>query len=124
MEKSKLCFIITDKGREISDLLVHKSPRGVTMLQGQGMYTNKGHDVLLTCVKNRQLTQLKQLVNSVDPTAFMIINESFEVRGQGFQSLQADVDSVISKKQKYVAESQAAEEAACAEDASIEKKNK
>ena len=122
MEKSKLCFIITDKGREISDLLVHKSPRGVTMLQGQGMYTNKGHDVLLTCVKNRQLTQLKQLVNSVDPTAFMIINESFEVRGQGFQSLQADVDSVISKKQKYVAESQAAEEAACAEDASIEKK--
>lgn len=122
LEKSKLCFIITDKGREISDLLVHKSPRGVTMLQGQGMYTNKGHDVLLTCVKNRQLTQLKQLVNSVDPTAFMIINESFEVRGQGFQSLQADVDSVISKKQKYVAESQAAEEAACAEDASIEKK--
>lgn len=124
LEKSKLCFIITDKGREISDLLVHKSPRGVTMLQGQGMYTNKGHDVLLTCVKNRQLTQLKQLVNSVDPTAFMIINESFEVRGQGFQSLQADVESVISKKQKYVAESQAAEEAACAEDASIEKKNK
>lgn len=122
LEKSKLCFIITDKGREISDLLVHKSPRGVTMLQGQGMYTNKGHDVLLTCVKNRQLTQLKQLVNSVDPTAFMIINESFEVRGQGFQSLQADVESVISKKQKYVAESQAAEEAACAEDASIEKK--
>lgn len=122
LEKSKLCFIITDKGREISDLLVHKSPRGVTMLQGQGMYTNKGHDVLLTCVKNRQLTQLKQLVNSVDPTAFMIINESFEVRGQGFQSLQADVDSVISKKQKYVAESQAAEEAACAGDASIEKK--
>lgn len=122
LEKSKLCFIITDKGREISDLLVHKSPRGVTMLQGQGMYTNKGHDVLLTCVKNRQLTQLKQLVNSVDPTAFMIINESFEVRGQGFQSLQADVESLISKKQKYVAESQAAEEAACAEDASIEKK--
>lgn len=121
LEKSKLCFIITDKGREISDLLVHKSPRGVTMLQGQGMYTNKGHDVLLTCVKNRQLTQLKQLVNSVDPTAFMIVNESFEVRGKGFQSLQEDVGSVISKKQKYVAESKAAEEAACAENTSIEK---
>jgi uncharacterized membrane-anchored protein YitT (DUF2179 family) len=120
LEKSKLCFIITDKGCEISDLLVHKSPRGVTMLQGQGMYTNKGHDVLLTCVKNRQLTQLKQLVNSVDPTAFMIINESFEVRGKGFQSLQADVDAVITKKQKTVIESDTAKEIACAKSPSTE----
>ena len=81
-------------------MLVHRSPRGVTMLQGQGMYTHKDHDVLLTCVKNRQLTQLKLLVNSVDKKAFMIINDSFEVRGQGFQSLQTDVDAVLNKKDK------------------------
>ena len=100
LEKSKLCIIITDKGEELSNVLVHNSPRGVTMLQGQGMYTNKEHRVLLTCVKNRQLTQLKLLVNSVDQNAFIIINESIEVRGQGFQSLQVDVDAVIQKKQK------------------------
>ncbi len=88
LEKSKLCIIITDKGKEIADELIHKSPRGVTMMDGQGMYTNKDHDVLLTCVKNNQLTQLKQIVNSIDSHAFIIINESVEVRGQGFQSLQ------------------------------------
>lgn len=90
LEKSKLCIIITDKGEEISKTLVEKSPRGVTMLDGTGMYTNKEHAVLLTCVKNQQLTQLKQIVKSIDEHAFIIINESVEVRGQGFKSLQND----------------------------------
>ena len=86
-EKSKLCIIISDKGEEISAELLKNSPRGVTMLDGQGMYTHKGHNVLLTCVKNYQLTQLKQIVKSVDEYAFIIVNESVEVRGQGFKSL-------------------------------------
>ena len=86
-EKSKLCIIITDKGKEISDSLLRNSPRGVTMLEGEGMYTHKDRDVLLTCVKKRQLNQLKQLVYNVDKHAFIIINDSVEVRGQGFQAL-------------------------------------
>ncbi len=87
LEKSKLCIIITDKGKEISETLVARSPRGVTLLDGKGMYTNKEHDVLLTCVKNNQLTQLKSIVKEIDERAFIIINDSVEVRGQGFQSL-------------------------------------
>jgi uncharacterized membrane-anchored protein YitT (DUF2179 family) len=89
-EKSKLCIIISDKGEEISQILLKNSPRGITMWDGQGMYTHKNHHVLLTCVKNHQLSQLKELVNSVDPHAFIIINNSAEVRGQGFKSLQKD----------------------------------
>ena len=88
LEKSKLCIIITDKGEELSKVLIQNSPRGVTMMNGQGMYTMKEHNVLLTCVKNRQLTQLKQLVKSVDESAFIIINESVEVRGKGFQGME------------------------------------
>lgn len=87
IEKSKFCIIITDKGRELSEELLHNSPRGITMLEGQGMYTSKNHNVLMTCVKNRQLTQLKQIVKSVDESAFIIVNDSVEVRGKGFQAL-------------------------------------
>ncbi len=88
LEKSKLCIIITDKGEEISQTLLEKSPRGITMWNGEGMYTHKEHNVVLTCVKNNQLTQLKHIVNAIDPKAFIMINESVEVRGQGFKSLQ------------------------------------
>ena len=87
LEKSKCCIIISDKGKEISQALIQKSPRGITMLDGEGMYTASPHKVLLTCVKNRQLMQLKQIVAEVDPSAFIIINDSVEVRGKGFQRL-------------------------------------
>lgn len=84
LEKSKLCIIISNKGREIAQTLIERSPRGVTMLDGEGMYSHQERDVLLTCVKNRQLTQLRQIVHAVDPAAFVIINDSVEVRGKGF----------------------------------------
>ena len=87
LEKSKMCIIITDKGEEISKTLLESSPRGITMLEGEGMYTHNEHNVLLTCVKNNQLSHLKQVVKSIDEKAFIIINDSVEVRGKGFKSL-------------------------------------
>ena len=56
-----------------------------TLMDGKGMYTDKHHHVLLTCVKNRQLTQFRQIVKEVDENAFVIINDSIEVRGKGFK---------------------------------------
>ena len=91
IEKAKLCIIISDKSEEIAKTLIKNSPRGVTMLSGVGMYTEKEHKILLSCVKNRQLIQLKEIVKSIDKHAFMIINDSFEVRGQGFKDISGDL---------------------------------
>ena len=85
LETSKLCIVITDKGEEMGKTLVEKSPRGVTLMDGKGMYTGKNHDVLMTCVKNRQLPQFKQIVHYIDANAFVIVTESKEVRGKGFK---------------------------------------
>ncbi len=106
-EKSKLCIVITDKGKEIADTLIQNSPRGVTMLNGEGMYTHKDKAVLLTCVKKRQLTQLKQLVYNVDTHAFIIVNDSVEVRGKGFQALEEglvkkEIEKAIKEKENEV----------------------
>lgn len=98
LEKSKLCIIVSDKGREISDMLLKSSPRGITMWDGKGMYTEANHDVLLTCVKNRQLASLKDIVKSVDPSAFIMIQDSVEVRGKGFTSLTDDGEVAQSRE--------------------------
>lgn len=87
LERSKVCIIVSDKGDEISKVLLENSPRGVTMLNGIGMYTKKEHEILLSCVKNRQLTQLKEIVKSIDPSAFIMINDAVEVRGKGFKDI-------------------------------------
>ncbi len=87
LEKTKLCIIITDKGEEISHAIIEKIPRGVTMLDGKGMYTEMEHKVLLTCIKTRQLPRLKKVIVAIDPAAFIIINDSKEVQGKGFGKL-------------------------------------
>ncbi len=86
--KAKLCYIITDKAEEIGDFLVHHSPRGVTLLQGEGMYTKTPKGVLLTCVKNNQITALKIMVKELDANAFLIVSDATEVYGKGFNKIE------------------------------------
>ena len=90
VEKSKLCIIICNKGEEIAQALIERSPRGVTMLNGEGMYKHESRDVLFTCIKSSQLRQLREIVRLVDKSAFVIVNDSVEVRGKGFTSWEKD----------------------------------
>ena len=67
-------------------LLAH-SPRGVTNVSGTGMYTHTPRGVLMTVVKRHQLVELKRLVQSADAMAFVIVSETTEVLGKGFQEM-------------------------------------
>ncbi len=88
--RSKLCYIITTKGDEIGHFLVQNSPRGVTLINGKGMYTDNDRQVLLTVVRKTQITQLKYWVKELDNNAFMIVGETNEVLGNGFKHLIED----------------------------------
>ncbi len=87
INRAKLCYVITDKAEQIAQTLIEQSPRGVTLIEGKGMYTHVNHGVLMTCIKTKQLPQLKEIVNSIDETAFVIIGEASEVHGKGFAGM-------------------------------------
>ena len=61
--------------------------RGVTALSGKGMYTMEERDVLLCVVQRSQVNRLKEIVQSIDPKAFVILSEVREVLGEGFKDL-------------------------------------
>ena len=82
--KAKLCYIITTRAVEISDFLINHSPRGVTLIEGEGMYSKTPKGVLLTCVKPTQIAQLKSVVKDIDREAFVIVCDANEVYGKGF----------------------------------------
>lgn len=84
LNKSKQCYIITDYGKEISDSHIRHSPRGVTLIEGKGMYTENEKQVLLTCIRPQQVDQLKAIVRQIDPHAFIIVTDANEVIGKGF----------------------------------------
>nr|WP_279381025.1 YitT family protein [Alkaliphilus hydrothermalis] len=61
--------------------------RGVTVLEGRGMYTGSQRDVLLCVVNRAQVTKLKRIVYGVDPRAFIMITTVHEVLGEGFKEI-------------------------------------
>lgn len=82
---SKLAFVVTDKGIEMSKTLVSCSPRGITIIDSVGAYTMEKKEVLLCALKENELPRFQQEVLKVDSTAFIIYSESQTIVGNGFR---------------------------------------
>lgn len=76
--------IISDKYEEINQMIIKYLDRGSTLIHAETGYCHNNNLVVLTVISNRELSKLNELVNSVDPKAFMIINRVNEVKGRGF----------------------------------------
>lgn len=76
--------IVSEKYREINQMIVQRLDRGATLLHAETGYCHQENWMVLTVVSNRELPKLNQLVLSIDPKAFMIINKVNEVKGRGF----------------------------------------
>jgi uncharacterized membrane protein len=83
-----LAIIITDKPEQVSEQILSLLNRGVTALEGKGMYTGQARTVLLCAVAPAEIEHLKALVYRVDEHAFVVVNSTEEVWGQGFTHLQ------------------------------------
>lgn len=82
---TKLMIIVSDKSEEISKDIEEKIERGVTGLYGKGMYTNSKKLVLMCVAPRREVARIKMLARKIDPRSFIIITNSREVVGQGFE---------------------------------------
>ncbi|WP_335871576.1 YitT family protein [Bacillus sp. 2205SS5-2] len=83
--RSKMTLIITNRQEEIRDGILNKIDRGVTKLSAYGGYTDDERPILMCVVDQTEFTKLKQLVKSIDPTAFIVVTDSSEVVGEGFK---------------------------------------
>ncbi len=82
----QLAYVITEKGDEVAEAILKRLGRGVTALQGKGMYTGKDRAVLLVAIHGDQAEDLKRLVYRIDRNAFVVINPTEAVIGRGFQA--------------------------------------
>lgn len=77
-------IIISERTEEIAKAVDQKLERGGTLLRGMGAYTGKDKLVLLCAVKSSQVGRLQQIVNEIDPEAFLIVQKAHQVLGEGF----------------------------------------
>jgi len=85
LDYSTVALIISDYHDDIARTISERLDRGVTVLDGRGFYSGQEKQVLLSAIKKRQAAELKNLVMEIDPTAFIILQESHQVLGEGFK---------------------------------------
>jgi len=59
--------------------------RGGTEIIGRGFFTNAERNILYTVVTRKEVANLRQIVQQIDPKAFVIIANVHEVLGEGFR---------------------------------------
>ena len=84
---AKMLFIITEKPEQIAARLMAELDVGVTYLQGQGGWTGKEKRVVFTAVPNRLGAEVRDIVKSEDPIAFMVVTSANEIFGEGYKDI-------------------------------------
>ncbi|MFZ5753309.1 MAG: YitT family protein [Bacillota bacterium] len=85
LNESKSVIIVTDKAEEISDALLSRLGRGLTVLEGKGGYSKHMKSVLYCVITRLEIAKLKTIIDDVDPNAFVTISEVHEVMGGNFR---------------------------------------
>ena len=84
VDAGRVMYIISKDNERIAKEIQTALHRGVTFLSGQGAYTGTEQKIILCAIRRLQLPQVKAIVKSIDPNAFIILLKAHEVLGLGF----------------------------------------
>jgi len=83
---SKLVIITSTRTDEIANFILYTLDRSGTALRSRSLYLNRQGEIILTVVHRKQLTALREFISDIDPEAFVIINDTYDVLGRGFKT--------------------------------------
>lgn len=77
-------MIISGNSDRISSHILKHMDRGVTVLHGSGSFTGEERNVLYCVVGRNEIVKLKEIINEIDPHAFVAVTSVHDVLGEGF----------------------------------------
>ncbi len=78
---SKMFFIYTKKIKSIKKYIIEDMNAGITVLNIEGGYSSEKAKMLMCVVRTRDYFLFKETILEIDPNAFMVINDCYEVMG-------------------------------------------
>ena len=85
---TKLVIITSTQTEAIQEFILNTLDRSGTALKSRSLYLSREGETIITVIHRKQLADLKQYVKSIDPDAFVIINDTYAVLGKGFKATQ------------------------------------
>lgn len=77
-------MVISDKYKEINEMLINKHAKGVTLLEAEGGFSHKDKKVVMTVTSIRTFPAIKDDILQIDDRAFVFTYTISEVLGEGF----------------------------------------
>lgn len=87
LDTKKTVFIVTSRPEELAVAIHAKLHRGATFLNGEGAFNKDNKKIIYCTVTSTQVGKLKELIDEMDPKAFITINDVKEVKGRGFKTM-------------------------------------
>ena len=79
IDRSKSVMIVTEKAEELNAALPEEFKSGTTKIAGTGGYSNAEKTIIYFVVNRFQIYKMKEIIRSIDPTAFVTISEVADV---------------------------------------------
>lgn len=79
IDKSKCAMIVTTHASEISDALADNFESSGTIVDAIGGYTKKPKNIIYFIVNRFQINRLKKIVHSIDPSAFISLQDVSDI---------------------------------------------
>ena len=84
LRKRKMVYIISDHSEAITNDIMTKLERGVTLMPVIGAYKRTEREMIMVTMDSKNHRDLLEIVKEHDEKAFMITDNVSEVHGQGF----------------------------------------
>jgi len=83
--QKKSLFIVTNRPKEICEVIKEMSHHGATILEGEGSYEGCTRDVVYSVISSAECKQVTRAVREVDPKAFINAMRTEELTGRFYQ---------------------------------------
>ncbi|MBN2878677.1 MAG: YitT family protein [Clostridia bacterium] len=84
MDSAKAFMIVSNRSQDITQAIMTKIERGVTLLDGHGGFSRTHKEVVLCVVSRTQIAKLRSVIKDIDENAFVMMYDVKEVEGEGF----------------------------------------
>ncbi len=83
-DSSRIAFIVTSRHKEVSEAILIKLDRGITLINAEGGFTGETRKIIMCAVRHREFSKLKDTVFETDSNAFLTASVSDGIYGEGF----------------------------------------
>lgn len=87
INQCKYFNVVCTNPQPICDFITQKLHRSATTCQGKGAFTGKDKYIIFTVMSRLEAIKLRNYINEQEPNAFILISNTSQIIGKGFQNI-------------------------------------